>query len=533
MNISAFIPQEKFYCETCHALHSIQTNFCLHCGGRVSPLESKDMSPVYLVDTTETPLKRQLFNKMLFQFPTILFYPIIFTVTLFNYCRIKIRGTRNITPIKLGNLEFWRPYTKPLPIHIEQDLREIELLDFTLLTVEENPCFQGGNLRLAFSHIEHPILFILSYNVQSKALSHKMMLAIGTIGETVTVDTFDPQNVITQSSKKHFHFPHCSNSELLNFLIKEIRGGSFYRIDTAQEFRQWWIPHMRSVYASLVASGEVTCQEIKIPLTNKTAAPCTCFNHNERPAVRTCISCGIALCEECYCEQYHQVYCHSCTPPIENSIGQPQPEKLYAGRSLRLAALTTDTLSLYLLFIFLQLPTLIFISNPLLEKSISIVTLLSFFLYIFICFRSGSSPGKKIWGITIVDQKDGPLSGTAKMIRMAYKIVSLLFLFPICTFIPMLFRREGIAVHDKLSETLALAKSKKRKVIATIALIPLLLLLLSTIAGTIYLFNKEYVDEFFESRGGTLRRSGSYRQYKPGNTLTNLIEPTHNSLNYS
>ena len=92
---------------------------------------------------------------------------------------------------------------------------------------------------------------------------------------------------------------------------------------------------------------------------------------------------------------------------------------------------------------------------------------------------SGQTPGMRMLGLRVVDQRGRNPDGGAALVRFAYFLFSCLFVFPFFGYLFVLFRKTKQGLHDQLAGTLVVTLHPTKKAIVSWSM----LLVVMTIAG--------------------------------------------------
>lgn len=306
----------------------------------------------------------------------------------------------------------------------------------------------------------------------------------------VDMDITDDRNVC------RICFPNASPSEVWNRFSHDTEKVVEQRICPESEHL---FPILYYVHKRIV---EIGLQRGVLHIANKKtgavpAAVLTCAQHASAPAVRRCTTCETAMCEACYEEINGEFYCKTCAsrPDMaerkENRLKAPWG---FAGLGVRLFATAIDALivaaGIGTLYGLLRLGggLLPWRLAGAAAFTLGQIVVVGFILIYFIVpvVKSGRTPGKRLWGLRVIDIRGGKPGPKAAVVRFAGGMISLLFIFPVIGYFLIPFRKNKRGFNDLLADTLVVTKHSGRKtLLAWVGMGPLLavMLLIAVVAG--------------------------------------------------
>ena len=219
----------------------------------------------------------------------------------------------------------------------------------------------------------------------------------------------------------------------------------------------------------------------------------TCYHHPVNIAVRICSTCQMHVCESCYESYQEKYYCKNCFPQIGKAI-QPSippatgPEAGFAGFGARVAAWLIDGVIISgivaAIFVGLRYGITVLAGDAIYASLAFMLTQLMFmalvpFYFIAPIRHSGQTPGMRILGLRMMDQRGRNPDGGAALVRLAYFLFSCLFVFPFFGYLFVLFRKTKQGLHDQLAGTVVVTRHPVKKAIVSWSM----LLVVMAVAG--------------------------------------------------
>ncbi|MBD3243893.1 MAG: PQQ-binding-like beta-propeller repeat protein [Chitinivibrionales bacterium] len=239
------------------------------------------------------------------------------------------------------------------------------------------------------------------------------------------------------------------------------------------------MPYLEHVRRALVDAGirdKVLHAESQADRAKPTSGLTLCAHHPLRQAVRQCDTCGTALCEECYTESEGNTFCPDCLAAAGSNATGPQqlvlPEGFcYAGFALRTAGATVDLLLLAAVgaLVFWAIYGPLSFVSPVTARAAAITVLLpcvfAAVLYDFgyLVRARGRSIGQQAWGLYVTDSTGRKPDIISVGVRLAFKVVSVLFVLPMLANAIVLFGKRHRALHDRLADTYVVGKRSMGK----------------------------------------------------------------------
>jgi len=177
--------------------------------------------------------------------------------------------------------------------------------------------------------------------------------------------------------------------------------------------------------------------------------------------------------------------CHICGGEL--SVASRQPDRTeYAGFAVRVCACAADWL---LVLLASALPLLAVTAlrfagarfapdsrASILVSALIVIPLWTAYNLIALA-RFGTTLGKRLFGVRVLHKNGEPCDFVSSFVRIAFGIVSVLFVFPLIGYLFVPFRRSKQGFHDQLAGTVAVTKNPGRKAVVCWTI-------LATVGGT-------------------------------------------------
>ncbi len=321
---------------------------------------------------------------------------------------------------------------------------------------------------------------LIHVNAVTGKVAHVQLFALTAKGGYISIDNThgipmrtSPQGIAVK------HAPGASTGEVYEWLVRHVSKMGEQTVLLEPPRLMPFLEHVRRMLIDTGLRDKVLHLETQADRGKPGGGLTLCAHHPLRQAVRQCDTCGTALCEECYTESEGRTLCPDCLAAAGAESTGPRRFELpagycYAGFALRTAAAALDLLLLSaagaLVFWAIYAP-LSFVS-PVTARAAALTTLLPFilvaFVYDFGCLvrTGGRSIGQRAWGLYVTDSAGRKPDIVSVGVRLAFKLVSLLFVVPMLANAVVLFGKKRRALHDRLADTYVVGKRSAGKAAA-------------------------------------------------------------------
>jgi uncharacterized RDD family membrane protein YckC len=465
------------YCHKCGMQNPDEAQRCQVCEAALPDADQQDEAKIF-TDLTQYPFRVILASLKNVALPlAIIAAPIVTLVYAFK----KLTGSPFFSAIfnskrpkfQRTNLdEFHRLHRKSFDkyaAYLSQQGFE-PLLDFEDLGMIQ------GNLQRMLVNPQHTVYATLYLTKATGKVTHVSFLAITAqktylaVDNTFAVPIHYPRNVIVrhflgqslEQTYQHFLELVAERGETPRFLPLK------YLLPIGCKVRMYSI--------------EQGLRQGVLSVTGKeTPGLATCYHHPSNVAVRVCSSCGTPLCEACYTRYQGRVYCSNCLPetahvttPREISV-----EGGYAGFGVRLLAALFDLalaavlgVGVYVGAVYgLRRAPMLTASSPLTAPAIAffvtqlVLVVFAVWYLILSLRRYGCTLGQRVFGLRVVDHDGTPPDTVAAVVRLAYHLLTCIFIFPVIGYLAILFRKTKQGFHDQLAGTFVMTRYPVRKAV--------------------------------------------------------------------
>lgn len=321
---------------------------------------------------------------------------------------------------------------------------------------------------------------LVHVNAVTGRIAHVQVFALTAKGGYISVDNTHGIPIRTRPpGVADMHIPGASTGEIYEWLVRHVAklGEQTILLDPPK-----LMPFLEHVRRALIDAGireRVLQPETDSDKTRPGGGLTLCAHHPLRQAVRQCDTCGTALCEECYTESEGQTLCADCLAAAGSHGTGPGTLELpegfcYAGFAYRTAAGAVDMLLLaaVMALAFYAVYGPLSLVSPTTGRAAAIIALmpLAFVAVVYnfgyLVRTRGRSIGQRVWGLYVTDSAGRKPDPISVGVRLAFKLVSVLFVLPLLANAVVLFGKRRRALHDRLADTYVVGKRSSGKAIA-------------------------------------------------------------------
>ncbi len=462
------------FCDTCGMANPDDRSRCEVCDASLPKTPPREANPVY-IDFTQYPFSWmfRVVRKGTPAITAVLFLPILSVV----YWIKRLAGNRFLVPIMAHDA----PRLHPTRLGDLKRLRKREFdahanwlteQGFAPLMDLEDASLPQGIIRNVWIHPERRIY---AANLINKAMGRVMYTAFHAfLSSRAYLSADNGEGPIPIQCPPNIRMVHHPGADLPTLMDRFTELLSAMDGEPMRVSRKGMLSSEYRIRRLAVSLGEK--QGYFHRKTAKAPSVTTCYHHPHSVAVRRCGRCGISLCEACYIEDvegYRCNECHGLGPAAPAPApGLPDPSLGYAGLGVRLSALLLDVALIGVLAAGLYFALSrgiagitadpVYAGTPLLGTQFFVAAFTVLYFTVPLK-RYGRTLGMGAWGLRVVDPWGERPDTVSVILRLAYHLLSAVFLFPMAGYLVIPFRKRKQGFHDQLSETFVVGRRVRTK----------------------------------------------------------------------